>query len=106
MITIKGKKIAVMLLAIVLLFSGIIILDTPAVSAASGVRIGQATSDENGNIRGGKAGDQTGNEVATAKWSYSSRDGNYNNWKYVIRAKDPGIASRLADCMKKACAKP
>jgi len=104
MITIKGKKIAVMLLAIVLLFGGIIILDTPAVSAASGVRIGQATSDENGNIRGGKAGDQTGNEVATAKWSYSSRDGNYNNWKYVIRAKDPGIASRLADCMKKACA--
>lgn len=104
MITIKGKRIAAILLAIVLLFSGIIILDTPAVSAASSVRIGQATSDENGNIRGGKAGDQTGNEVATAKWSYSSRDGNYNNWKYVIRAKDPAIASRLADCMKKACA--
>lgn len=104
MISITGKRIAAILLAIVLVFTGIIILDTPEISAATSVRIGQATSDEYGNIRGGKAGDQTGGEVATAKWSYSSKNGNYNNWKYVIRAIDPAVASRLADCMKKACA--
>lgn len=98
-----SKRIAAAALVFVMLFTGIYMLAPLPASAATSVKVGQATSDENGNIRGGKAGDQTGSEVSTGKWSYSSKSGAYNNWKYVIRAKDPSIAVKLADNMKKAC---
>ena len=42
------------------------------------VKIGHASIDENGNGRGGKAGDQTGREVCTRDW--------YNKpWNKVMR---------------------
>ena len=101
--TLKGKRITVILLTVVLLVTGFFILDPFTASAAGSVKIGQAQANENWGTRGGKAGDQTGSEVCISKWSYNSKNGVYNNWKYVIRAKDPAIARKLADCMKKAC---
>lgn len=68
------------------------------------VIIGQATADEHGNIRGGKAGDQTGKEVATGKWSHSSKSGAYNHWTHVFRAKDKATRLKLAQAMLDACA--
>ena len=76
---------------------------TPVEAATSKVIIGQATANEKGRTKGGKAGDQTGSEVAFDYWTYSKRDGNYNNWKYVFRAKDPKIAKKLAAKMKATC---
>ena len=61
------------------------------------VYIGSARGDENGRIRGGQAGDQTGREVCTEPW-YNSRLG----WR-VFRAKDPQVAKMLADDMQYAC---
>lgn len=74
----------------------------PAV--ADSVKIGQATATEKGGIRNGKAGDQTGGEVAIASWSYNSKSNTYNHWKYVFRVKDPETAAKLAKKMKQACA--
>lgn len=72
-------------------------------ASTSNVKIGQATSNEKRKTKGGKAGDQTGSEVAFDSWSYSKTSGNYNNWKYVFRAKDPAIAKKLAAKMKATC---
>lgn len=65
--------------------------------------IGQAASGEGGKLRGCKAGDQSGKEVSTTKWSYSKKNGAYNNWKYVFRAKDPNVALKIAASMRAAC---
>lgn len=46
-----------------------------------------ASSDENRQIRNGKAGDQTGKEVCTREW-YSKP------WSYVLRPKDSKIAEK------------
>lgn len=46
-----------------------------------------ASSDENRQIRNGRAGDQTGKEVCTREW-YSKP------WAYVLRPKDPQIAEK------------
>lgn len=62
--------------------------------------IGSARIDENGNAVGGKAGDQTGKEVAIENY-YTHRLG----W-VVLRAKDPAVAEKLATAMKAACANP
>lgn len=57
------------------------------------VLIAHASLDENRNIKGGKAGDQTGKEVCTRSW--------YNNkWTCVIRFKDPVKAERVAQDME------
>lgn len=61
------------------------------------VKIGQASIDENGRARGGAAGDQTTKEVAVGKW-YTA------DWKYIFRAKDAKLASKIAKCMELACA--
>ena len=59
------------------------------------VIIAHASLDENGKIKGGKAGDQTGKEVCTRSW--------YNKpWQYVIRFKDTKMANRFADAMEMA----
>lgn len=60
------------------------------------VRIGHAYGDKDG-----KAGDSSGKEVLTADWYVSSSNG---PWKYVIRAKDPAVAEKIAKAMEQACA--
>ena len=66
-------------------------------------RIGQAIGGESGHT-GNKAGDQRGGgEIATGKWSYSSKDHAWNNWKYVARFKDPEKAAIAAQAMRDAC---
>ena len=72
--------------------------------------IGQAVGDENGKTRGGKAGDQkqiSGNkpgEVSSlGTWKYSSKSGAWNNWRFVLRFKDPAKAEAAAKAMVDAC---
>lgn len=59
--------------------------------------IGQACCDEDGDIKGGKAGDQTGGEVKLSPWSASY------GWKYVIRLKDKSLRDKLAQAAIDAC---
>lgn len=61
------------------------------------VLIGSARIDENGKIKGGKAGDQTGKEVAVETW-YLDKKG----WR-VFRAKKKEVADKIAYDMKAAC---
>ena len=62
------------------------------------VIIGSARHDEHGNCySGGKAGDQTGQEVSTQKF-YVHKKG----WR-VLRAKSSEIANKLAEAMVIAC---
>ena len=61
------------------------------------VTIGSARIDENGNIIGGMAGDQTGREVCTEAY-YVHKLG----W-VMLRPKDPKMAIRLAKAMMDAC---
>lgn len=61
------------------------------------VIFGSARIDERGRVSGGKAGDQTGREVATEPF-YVHKLG----W-VVLRAKDPIIAQRIATAMLRAC---
>jgi hypothetical protein len=91
-------------IALIILFSLFVVFTTYTISyATEGVTIGQATSDEHGNIRGGKAGDQSGSEVSMSKWDYSSKKGSAYNWQYVVRAKDPNKAKQIANNMIDAC---
>lgn len=61
------------------------------------VIIGSARIDERGKATGGKAGDQTGNEISTQNWYKHSK-----GWR-TFRAKDPNKATKIAECMKWAC---
>lgn len=61
------------------------------------VIIGSARIDERGKISGGKAGDQTGNEVSTQAYYRHSK-----GW-YILRAKNADHANALATAMKQAC---
>ena len=61
------------------------------------VKIGSARIDENGRAYGGRAGDQSGNEVSTQSW-YLHKKG----WR-VYRAKNPAVAEKIAQCMERAC---
>lgn len=60
--------------------------------------VGSARIDENGNIAGGKAGDQTGKEVSTQPY-YMHKKG----W-ILLRPKDAKVANALAFAMQEACA--
>lgn len=62
------------------------------------VRVGSARIDENGNLSGGKAGDQTGQEVMIEPWYKHSK-----GW-VVIRAVNDDIRERIARDMEYACA--
>ena len=64
------------------------------------VKIGSARHDEDGHIKGGKAGDQTGEEVSTQKW-YLHKKG----W-VVIRPKDAKVRELVAQDMEFACENP
>lgn len=62
------------------------------------VIIGSARHDEHGNCySGGKAGDQTGQEVSAQNFYNHSK-----GW-HVLRAKDDRVAEKLAEAMKIAC---
>ena len=61
------------------------------------VIIGSARTDENGRLKGGKAGDQTGREVATETWYLASK-----GWR-VFRAKSATVAEKIAQDMQYAC---
>ncbi len=61
------------------------------------VKIGSARIDENGKISGGKAGDQTKQEVSTQNWYLHSK-----GW-IVIRAKRPEVAAAIARNMRAGC---
>lgn len=52
------------------------------------IKISHASVDENGSIKGGKAGDQTGKEVKISNW-YKS------NWDFVARPCDRAVADRI-----------
>ena len=65
---------------------------------AAGTFVGQASKDYDG-----KAGDSSGREVASAKWTYSSAH-QYNNWTYVFRFKDPAKAQAAANMIELAMA--
>ena len=61
------------------------------------VLICHASLDENKNIKGGKAGDQTGKEVCIREW--------YNRpWNVVLRFKDPDMREKCAVAMEHAAA--
>lgn len=61
------------------------------------MQIGHASIDENGKIKGGKAGDQSTKEVCVRSW--------YNkNWQYVLRCKDRNKANAMAEFVKQICA--
>lgn len=63
------------------------------------MRIGHASIDENGKIKGGKAGDQTGKELCIREW--------YNKpWNVLLRCKDSAIAEKMAKACEKGCANP
>ena len=62
------------------------------------VYVGSARIDENGKAYGGKAGDQTGNEVSKQKYYVHSK-----GWR-VFRAKNRNAALKIADAMEAACA--
>lgn len=61
------------------------------------VKIGSARIDERGKISGGKAGDQTGNEVGTQNWYRHSK-----GWR-VLRPNNASQAEKMAKCMQMAC---
>ena len=60
-------------------------------------KVGSARIDENGNAVHGRAGDQTGKEVAIESY-YSHRLG----W-YMLRAKDKEVARKIGLAMVEAC---
>lgn len=61
------------------------------------IKVGSARIDENGNISGGTAGDQTGKEVSTQDYYLHSK-----GW-YLIRPKSVEDANKLASAMLAAC---
>ena len=61
------------------------------------VRVGSARIDERGKASGGKAGDQTGREVAVENWY------NHSLGWYIIRAKDDKVREKIAVGMEHAC---
>ena len=69
---------------------------TPA-KTYSGVVIGSASKDENGQYVGGRAGDQSGKEVWTLNWYDQS-------WTDVFRPTDPQLAENIARQCENACA--
>lgn len=61
------------------------------------VMIGSARSDENKKAHGGKAGDQTGNEVSMQEWYLHGK-----GWR-TFRPKRAAAAARIAEEMRAAC---
>lgn len=66
------------------------------------VRIAHATCDEKGTLVGRKPGDQTGTEVCITKFTYMK--GSWNEWGYVVRARDAKTAKKIAKAAKAGAA--
>lgn len=62
------------------------------------LKVGSARIDENGRVFGGRAGDQTGFEVAIEKFYIHSL-----GW-VRLRPKDANVAEKIAERMRAACA--
>ena len=64
--------------------------------------IGEASKDENNNLRGGQDGDQNGLEVRVTGWFPQTRDG--RRWDWVARIRNrPEIARAIATLMIESC---
>ena len=63
------------------------------------VKIGHASINEFGKVKGGKKGDQTGREVCVRTYYVHKK-----TWGAVIRPNDPKDAEILASTMEKICA--
>jgi hypothetical protein len=63
------------------------------------IRIGHASIDENGNVAGGKVGDQTKKEICTRLW-YDK------DWDYYMECTDSVIANKAAKFVEQVCADP
>lgn len=64
--------------------------------------IGEASKDENNNLRGGKDGDQNGLEVRVTPWFAQTRDG--RTWDWVARIRNrPEVARAIATLMIESC---
>lgn len=61
------------------------------------IKIGHASGDENGKLKGGAAGDQTGKEVCIREW-YA------RGWNVVLRPKKADLAEKAARFVEAACA--
>lgn len=61
------------------------------------VLVGSARIDENGRVSGGKAGDQTGNEVGVQNWYLHPK-----GWD-ILRPNNPYDAEKIAYAMEEAC---
>lgn len=61
------------------------------------VKIGHASIDENGKVKGGKAGDQNAKEVKISNYYVHSK-----GW-VVLRCKDAEKRNKIAEAMEKAC---
>lgn len=61
------------------------------------VKVGSARIDENGRAHGGKAGNQTGNELSVQSWYRHSK-----GWR-VLRCTDSAKAEKIAAAMEAAC---
>ena len=59
-------------------------------------KIGHASLGSNGKTTGDKSGDQ-GREVCTTSYYKKA-------WSYVLRAKDPNIAEKMAQACEAGCA--
>ena len=64
--------------------------------------IGEASKDENGNLRGGRDGDQNGLEVRVTGWFPQTNDG--RRWDWVARIRNrPEVARAIATLMIESC---
>lgn len=89
-----------------LMLSAAVMCFTITVAAATSqnpkVKIAHATCDEKGKLVGKKPGDQTGTEVCITPFTYQK--GNWNEWGYVVRARDPKTAKKIAKAAKAGAA--
>ena len=95
-------KITAQCLVAVLVAVGILFTAPAEPAYADSVIIGEAASGESG-LSGNKAGDQTGSEVSCGSWVYGGSSDSPHHWNYVLRAKDPSIAKKIAKNMIAAC---
>lgn len=100
----KLYRVTAAVLVMMMVFTMAFFTAATPVEAAGGVKIGQATNGEGGNLRGCSAGDQSGKEVSISNWTYSKKSGSPFHWQYVFRAKDPSVAKAMAESMKEAAA--
>ena len=64
--------------------------------------IGEASKDENGNLRGGRDGDQNGLEVRVTPWFPQTGDG--RRWDWVARIRNrTEVARAIATLMIESC---